>query len=114
MSAAKVLRVLDKNAISDELASYLRKHEGSSEAIDADLSRDWSWTDEIMSITKGYIVVDNDGNKLASATSAEQAAKIASSAKISINLTLDEPEPELDLTPDDPEEDALPSASVSA
>lgn len=85
----KLYRQLDTTQISPALSEHLEKFEDAAEWVDGDRARDLPLTQEILEITKGYALTDQDGNVVARYKKFEAAEAARASAKISIAVDVD-------------------------
>lgn len=88
----RVFRHLDTEAMSDEFKVTIGEREGGFEYVDAEVARDWEWTDEIMQITIGAALVDVEGNIVAEFDGPDgwkQAIEARAGAKMQLQTIFD-------------------------
>lgn len=85
----RILRHLDRGLLSAEAIDYFEQFEGGAEYVDADRTRDYVWTDEVVASTIGFAIADKSGEILRDGFGSVIEAETArSGAKVSFTLEL--------------------------
>jgi hypothetical protein len=90
----RVFLRLDVDRLSNEFIEVIGDKEGNFEYVDADLGRDYEYTEEIMQTTIGAAIVDDQGNILREYEgdgAVDKARRAVSGAKVTLGLDIDEP-----------------------
>lgn len=91
----RVFRRLDVDRLSPEFIDYIGETEGSYEYVDANIGRDYGFTEEIMNTTVGAAIVDEQGNVIREYDGLDAwrlAEKAVAGARVTLGIEVDEPE----------------------
>lgn len=84
---------LNQDLLSEDFIEKIGREEGGTEYVDAEIARDFGWTEEIMKARVGVALVDEDGDTIAEfkgGTALARAEKARSSAKVTFDIDVEE------------------------